>query len=143
MLVAIRNEAPSWVIRISALIALLYLVSLNPGGVWAIDAAIPGDYHKIGLRLQKEKRFGDADRVFSKGILKFPKAVELYYFRGRLRHDYMGNYKVYFLRAKAYAKLGMLGQAVRDFKLAVKYGPEYKGKAKEIVNKIYNGRSDF
>ena len=51
--------------------------------------------------------------------------------------------RVYFLRAKAYAKLGMSVKAQKDLASAVKADPKYKNAANDLYLKIIQGSKDF
>lgn len=147
------------------------------------------DYAK---KLMKSNKLQEADSVYSEGIKKYPNAPSLYYFRAKLRSEYMGNcekaipdytmmikinprfnpkaywrrgnclYKaglyqaavddysrclllipkygrVHFLRARAYAKLGMIGNAKKDLDLTLKYDPSHTRVVNELWRKILTG----
>jgi len=178
------------------LLCVFFCVTLWDSWSEADETKAYDKYYIQAMKLQKQKKYKEADKVFSIGISKYPRAVNLYYFRAKLRHHYMGNCRnaiqdysiviklnprynpkaywrrgaclcefgqyeqairdfsnclqlipkygrVYFLRAKAYAKLGMIEKAKNDLKAAVKYDPKYASAAKDLLKKFLAGRRDF
>lgn len=54
-----------------------------------------------------------------------------------------GNYKVYLMRAKAFAKLGMTAYAIKDLQTIMKKDPTYYKIAQNLMNKIFSGDNNF
>lgn len=86
----------------------------------------PKAYWRRGLCLYKLGLYQLAIRDYSRCLMLVPK------------YD-----KVYFCRAKAYGKIGMIGKAKKDLESAVKYGPKYAPGARLVLEKLLTGRSDF
>lgn len=51
--------------------------------------------------------------------------------------------KVYFKRAKAYAKLGMIDNAKKDLISAVKFNPKYEPEARALLGQILSGNNNY
>jgi tetratricopeptide (TPR) repeat protein len=179
--------------KIFFLLFVCFLVTLWDSWSEANETKAYDKYYAQAMKLQKQKRYKEADKVFSIGISKYPRAVKLYYFRAKLRQHYMGNCRdaiqdysiviklnprynpkaywrrgaglcefgqyeqairdytnclrlipnydrVHFLRAKAYAKLGMIEKARNDLKATVKCDPKYTKAARDLWKKILEGR---
>ena len=179
--------------KVLFLLCICFCVILWDSWSEADETEVYDKYFVQAMKLQKQKKYKEADRVFSIGISKYSRAIKLYYFRAKLRQHYMGNFRdaisdyniviklnpkynpkaywrrgaclckfeqyewairdftsclqlipkygrVYLLRAKAYAKLGMIEKARNDLKSATKYDPKYAKGAKDLWKKILEGR---
>lgn len=144
----------------------------------------PNIYIEYAKKLLESKQAIAAEIKVSEGIRYYPRAIELYIYRGGIRFDHLNNYdgamldyrmalkidprgypkvyyrigdiffykkmymsavkqytnclhlspkspKIYFKRAKAYAKLGDRVRARADLRKCVTYGPQYRN---EVAN---------
>lgn len=102
-------------------------------------------YLDLAIKFQKQRRFKEAEMVFSKGITEYPSVAILYFKRAELRKDYMGGCqraipdytmaiklkkipKAYYKRGLCMTKQGLYHIAVRDFNNCLKIRPNYGGR---------------
>lgn len=182
--------------KVLFLLCVCFCVTLCNSWSEAVEIRDYDKYWDIAMKLQKQKRYKEADMVFSVAISKHPNVAKLYLMRGKFRQKSMRNHrdaisdynivikiapksypeaywyrgaclyhfglyeqairdysnalrlnprwgKLYLLRAKAYAKLGMIENARKDLKLAVKHSPVYTQRARDLMKKFLAGRRDF
>ena len=99
------------------------------------------DYTKV-IKLDYKsypKAFWRRGRCFYK-LRRYKQAVQDYSNCLRILPKYG---KVHFLRASAYARIGLLNKAAIDLENAVKYSPEYRTQAKYLWDKIMKGDTDY
>jgi len=70
-------------------------------------------YLKKASNLEKQNKYAEAEMVFAEGLKKFPRSVELYYFRAKFRHYSSGN---------------IMG-AISDYTYVIRINPKYNSKA--------------
>ena len=182
------------------LLFVCFCVTLWDSGAEADETKAYDKYFVQAMKLYKQKKSKEADKVFSIAISKYPNVAKLHFWRAKLRQNYLGNYRdairdysiviklnpngkifvpksyymrglcrcrfelypqairdfsnclrlqpnyggrVYFARAKAHAKVGMIEKARNDLKAAVKYDPKYAPAARDLLKKFLAGRRDF
>jgi tetratricopeptide (TPR) repeat protein len=178
------------------LLCVCFCVTLWDSWSEAVEIRAYDKYWDIAMKLHKQKRYTEAEMVFSVAISKHPNVAKFHLMRAKFRQHYMGNCrdaissynivikiapksypeaywwrgvclykfglyeqairdynnallikqkwgKLHLLRAKAYAKLGMIVKARNDLKFAVKYEPKYTKTARDLWKKILEGKRDF
>ena len=95
-------------------------------------------------KLQKEKKYKESEFFFTNSLQRCGKDVRFYYFRGKLRNDYLGktreaiadytaaiqinyryNPKAFWRRGRAYYSLGMYHASIQDYSNCLKLMPNY------------------
>jgi tetratricopeptide (TPR) repeat protein len=107
-------------------------------------------YLSLAIKLQKQKKYKQADAVFTKALMKYPNICKLYFFRAELRKDYLGNCraaikdytmalklktnlvgihpKAYYKRGLCMYSLGLHHYAINDFTNCLRIKPNYGGR---------------
>lgn len=107
-------------------------------------------YYELAIKVQKQKKYKEAEQIFSQGIKKYPNKPGLYFHRGKLKQEYLGNCtsamndftmtirliekfggdnfmhaKSYYLRGLCLDKNGLYQEAMSDFTNSIRIKPNY------------------
>jgi tetratricopeptide (TPR) repeat protein len=153
--------------RVFSLLCVCFCVALWNSRSEAVEIRAYDKYWDIAMKLQKQKKYKEADRVFSVAISKHPNAAKLYYMRGKFREKYIGNHNdaildyniaiklnpkspgAYWYRGACLYHLGLYAQAVRDYSNALLINPRWgklyllRAKAYAKLGMIENARKDL
>lgn len=149
------------------LLCVCFCVTLWDSWSEAVEIRAYDKYWDIAMKLQKQKRHKEADRIFSVAISKHPNVAKLYYMRGKFRQKYMGNHRdaildyniviklnpksagAYWYRGACLYHLGLYAQAVRDYSNALLINPRWgklyllRAKAYAKLGMIVKARNDL
>ncbi|MFV9644668.1 MAG: tetratricopeptide repeat protein [Desulfobacterales bacterium] len=120
------------------------------------------------MKLQKQKRYKEAERVFSIAISKHPNVDKLHLMRARFRHHYMNKCRdaisdynmviriapksypeAYWWKGSCLYKFGLYQQAIRDYSNAIRLKPRWgklhllRAKAYAKLNMIEKAKNDL
>lgn len=136
------------------------------------EAGVDIDYNRywnIAVKLAKEKRYIEADQIFTNLIKKHPRDAYLYVRRGKLRNAYMAQHQaaisdfnialkfsivrsdrgVYWYKGMSEYELGLYGRAIKSYSLALKLSPKwaklylFRAKAYGKLNMIDKVKKDL
>lgn len=154
--------------KLFSLLCVCFCVTLWNSGAEADEIRPYDKYWDIAMRLQKQKRYKEADRVFSVAISKHPNVAKLYLMRGKFRQKYMSNYhdalidynivkkldaksyvEVYWYGGMCWYHLGLYQQAITDYSNALRLKPRwgklylYRAKAYAKLGMIEKAKNDL
>ena len=81
--------------KVLFLLCVCFCVTLCNSWSEAVEIRAYDKYWDIAMKLQKQNRYKEAERVFSVAISKLPNVAKLYYMRGKFRQKYMGNHRAF------------------------------------------------
>jgi tetratricopeptide (TPR) repeat protein len=150
------------------LLCICFCVTLWDSWSEADETHAYGKYWNIAMKLQKQKRYKEAESVFSVAISKHPNVAKFHLMRAKFRQHYMNNYRdaisgyniVIKIAPKSYPeahwwrgvclyKFGLYEQAIRDYSNALLIKPRWgklhllRAKAYAKLNMIEKARTDL
>ncbi len=136
----------------------IFVTFLNSLPVEA-DSADCDRYYDMAMKLYRQKKSLEAEKVFSIAISKCPNVAKLYFQRAKLRQNYLGKYqeaimdytivlklnkntksyhpKSYYMRGLCWYHFGQYGRAVSDFSSCIKLNPKYDGRVRVARAKAF------
>ena len=150
------------------LLCVCFCVTLWDSWSEADETYAYGKYWDIAMKLQKQKRYKEADRVFSVAISKHPNVAKLHLMRAKFRQHYMSNCRdaisdyniviriapksypeAYWWKGVCLYKFGLYEQAIRDYSNALLIKPKWgklhllRAKAYAKLNMIEKAKNDL
>ena len=149
---------------------ICFCVTLWDSWSEANDTNAYDKYFEIALKLYKQKKSKEADKVFSIAISKYPNVAKLHFWRAKLRQNYLdncrdairdysiviklnpnGNFtpKSYYMRGLCRYKFGLYALAIRDYNNCFRLRPNYyrayfdRAKAYAKLGMIEKARNDY
>ena len=93
--------------KVLFLLCVCFCVTLWDSGAEADETHAYDKYFEIALKLYKQKKSKEADKVFSIAISKYPNVAKLHFWRAKLRQNYLDNYR----------------DAIQDYSIVIKLNP--------------------